>query len=287
MVSARLLGMQASPTATKATSQKNKSPLKTLLHVTHPTSKNFDSILDEHFPGLASLPGFESIRPLMLIMRNKTETRVSAINATWMLKSPTGRVSRHSYAYFFRPTRLKKASQSGQFAVIGSKKICVVSPFFCWTPKRFQKAAGPTALTALLQKYPIRNQLVLDAVSAQSLRGRLDAAIEAGGGLVGSGKSGLGQRYVATRNAEHDEALLLLTDRESTPGKTLEAALVQHRNTPLAPNASRQERIYYDARMHFASLVQTSLRHTDEHSAQTILEGVKNTPQTALSRRLV
>jgi hypothetical protein len=287
MASARLFGMQALPTVAKANSQKNKSSLKTLLHVTHPTSKNFDTMLNDHFPGLASLPSFESIRPLLLIVRNKTETRVSALNATWTLNSPTGRVSRHSYAYFFRPSRIKKASQSGQFSVIGSKKLCIVSPFFCWTSKRFEKAAGPATLTALLQKYPIRNQFALDAASAQSLKGRLDAAINVKGHFVGSRKSGLADRYVGTRNAEHDEALLLLTDRESAAGKSLEAALVQHKNTPPAPHASPQERIYHDARMRFAGLIQIALRHTDEGSVQTILEGVKNTPQTVLSRRSV
>jgi hypothetical protein len=132
--------------------------------------------------------------------------------------------------------------------------------------------------------YPTRNQLALDAVSAQSLKGRLDAAIDAKGRFVGSGKSRLAERYAATRNAEHDEALLLLTDRESKPGKSLEAAIAEHRNTPLAPNASLQERIYHDARMRFAGLVQIALRHTDEGSIQAILEGVRNAPQTALSR---
>jgi len=238
VVSSRLFGIQVSPTVT-ASPRKRESPLKTLLHVTHPASKNFDSLLDEHFPGLVSLPSFDSIRPLLLVVRNKTKTRVSAINATWTLNTPTGHVSRRSYAYFFRPTRLKKATQSGQFAVIGSNKFCVVSPFFCWTPRRFEKVAGPNALTALLQNYPIRNQLALDAVSAQSLKGRLNAAIDAKGHLVGPGKSRLAERYVVTRNAEHDEALLLLTDRESKPGKSLEATVAEHRSTPLAPNASR------------------------------------------------
>ena len=116
----------------------------------------------------------------------------------------------------------------------------------------------------------------------------MDAAIDAKGFLVGSGKSGLGKRYVATRNAEHDEALLLLNDRESTPGKTLEDAIIEHRTqkTPLGPNASREERIYYKERMRFAKLAQIALRRTGEESVQAILDGVKNTPPTILSRRV-
>jgi hypothetical protein len=283
MVSARLLGMEVHPTLEAEGSHK-KSPLKAILNVTHPTNKKFDSILNEHFPGLTSLPDFESVRPSILIVRNRTETRVKAINAIWTVHSSTGLVSQYRYSYFFRPIRLTKATQSGQVSVVGSKNISLVSPFFCWTPKRFEKQSGPTVLTSLLQKYPIRNQLVLNTGSAEVLKGKVDAVIDAKGRIAGTGRAALAERYVATRHAEHDEALVLLRDIESAPGKSLMATLVQRRNAPRTPPASRQEQIYNDARTRFAGLIQTALRRTDEGSVQAILERVKNTPQTVLTR---
>jgi hypothetical protein len=159
--------------------------------------------------------------------------------------------------------------------------LCIFSPFFCWTPARYRTAANPAL--ALFHQDPIEIQLCRDAASASSIRGKLDAGILAPQLLVGPDNGGLSTVFSVTRNAEHDEALSLIGIPRS--GSSVRAALAGHRSVPMGKPASMEEFVYRQTRRRYAGLLQRALRHTDIRSLQKLLESVKNSPPTTLTRR--
>jgi hypothetical protein len=282
IVSLGILGTRPASLLASIAPEKSRHSLRDLLHVMHPASASFDAVLDKHYPGLTSLSGFDTARPLTLIIRNKSKRAILALSATWSVIASSGTQNLHSYGSFFRSTKLLKASRSGQYPVIKPEKLCILSPFFCWTPSRYRKVASPLAVVTVLRESPIKNQLSLDAAVAASVRGRLDAAIASPQLLLGPDRAGLGSLFRITRNAEHDEALSLL--QASVSRGSLRAALVEHSNAPLEPQVSLDEWLYRRARIRYAGLLQRALRRTDQASLQKLLEAVKASPPTVLTR---
>jgi hypothetical protein len=161
--------------------------------------------------------------------------------------------------------------------------VCLFSPFFCWTPSRYKSVADPSVVVALLREEPDKNQLFHDAISAASIRGRLDAGILDPRLLVGPDRTGLGSFFAIARNAEHDEAVSLLNALPSS-GESIHNVLAEHANAPVGNSASLEERLYRQTRLRYSSLLQRALRTTDKNSFQELLVSVRDSPLTALTR---
>lgn len=293
IASASLCGVQAhalmsvAGSADTAASAKLKPSLKKSFRVIHPSSKAFNAYLDKHYPGLTSLAGFEAVRPLTLIVKSKIKTPTSALSVSWSLTSSSGQRTVHRYFSFYKPSKVLKTPLSGEYPVLGANKACIISPYFSWTPARYKKASSPSVLVALLQSDPVKKQLAYDAAAATSVKGRFEAAITTSGGIIGQRSKALANHYVITRNAEHDEALLLAKDHASASPKPLKALLLEHKHAKRDPQASDKEKIYFRARVRYATLLHHALRHTDENVVRKVLESVRTSPQTVLSRKPV
>jgi hypothetical protein len=259
--------------------------LGSLLHVIRPGNSAFDERLEKHYPGLLSLPGFEIARPLTLMIRNRSEHDALAISAAWLVKYPSGNEKLYRYAAFFRPNKFIRASRSGQYPVIRSHKLCLFSPFFCWTPARFKSVSAPDIVLSLLRQEPAKNQLSHDIASAISIKGRLDAGIFDPKLLVGADKAGLGSFFTVVCQAERDEATSLLTELgASASGKSLRDLATQHAATPVGNASSPEERIYRRTRVRYASLVRRALRYKDKNSVMELLESARASSPVAVIR---
>jgi hypothetical protein len=269
-----------------------KAPkLREVLHVIRPSNPRFDALINKHYPGLATMPEFTAARPLMLMVRNKGKQPVMALSATWSIKPNSGPATLHSYSSFFTPLRLSRAHQSGERPVMNRSKLCLMSPFFCLTPARYrrirtQKVGDSPAIVALLRQSFSRNRLTRIAAGAATVKGRLDSAIISPRLLIGRDKTGLAPAFSITRNAQHDEALTVLSAFNGHSKESLRATLVEHRNTPRKGHASPEERLYHRERIRYAGLLQRALRRVDDGSFRQLLESVKNSPPTLLTRKV-
>lgn len=260
--------------------------LRDLLHVVPAGSSVFEERLEKHYPGLLSLPGFEVARPLTLLIRNRSNRAAIAVSAEWSVRYPVGDEKLYRYAAFFRPTKLIKAPRSGQYPVIKPGRLCVFSPFFCWTPARFKSVARPNVVLAALRQEPTKNQISHEITSAVSIKRRLDAAIFEPQLLVGTDRGELGSFFTIARNAERDEAASLLDELgASSSQSSLHDLILQHATVPIGNPPSMEERTYRRARVRYAILVQRALRHRDKDSVLNLLESVRSSSPTALSRR--
>ncbi len=270
---------------------KRTPKLRDVLHVIRPSNARFDALLNKHYPGLATMPEFTAARPLMLMVRNKGKQPVTALSATWSITPHSGPATLHSYASFFTPLRLSRARQSGERPVMNHAKLCLMSPFFCLTPGRYRrirtKRVGDSpALVALLRQSPSRNQLTRRAAGAAKVRGRLDSAIISPRLLVGRDRTGLASAFSITRNAQHDEALTVLTSLNGRPSQSVRATLIEHRNMPLNNHASPEEKLYHRERIRYAGLLYRALRRVDDGSFRQLVDSVKNSPPTVLTRKV-
>jgi len=260
--------------------------LRDLLHVVPVGSSVFEERLEKYYPGLLSLPGFEVARPLTLLIRNRGSRAAIAVSAEWSIRYPAGDERLYRYAAFFRPNKLLKASRSGQYPVIRPGRLCVFSPFFCWTPARFKSVARPNAVLTALRQEPIKNQLSHEITSAVSIKRRLDAAIFEPQLLLGSDKGGLGSFFTIARNAEQDEAASLLDELDASSSESSFHELVaQHATVPIGNPPLMEERTYRRARVRYAILVQRALRHSDKDSVLNLLKSARSSSTTVLSRR--
>jgi hypothetical protein len=185
-------------------------PAQSSLTLIQSGNSGFEGLLDTYFPGVSSLPNYQALGPFLVIARNDTPLTAKAYAIEWHIHYPDGTISsivtRHFATRLMFPLQMKS---------IKPQDMRLVGPLLNVNPAEYQKyfVANPGVLAQIYQAHqlpPVPNGGSVDAV--------IDGVIFADGSSAGPNNLHLWERYVAARNAEHDEALAVFNLlKASTP----------------------------------------------------------------------
>lgn len=179
-----------------------------------PGEPGFDDALDSYFPGIRDVPGFETIQPILAILKNDPSHHVLAYVVQWNLMGADGTTSKIYLPLMSEPGAQwdiiqQKAILSGQRIVLRSNETELVSPFFHISAFRFpglrSTRAVATIVSVSLQRY-----FQLEPVVPQAVRASLDGVIYEDGAFVGADESRLYERYTAEQLIQRDEGKAIL-----------------------------------------------------------------------------
>lgn len=243
------------------------------LRVLTPASSEFTARLNSLYPGLANDPAFKKIASMSYLVTNEGSRKVFAFSTHWSITTGEGKFGR-TLNTMFRPkldgsgtmvlsARHRGTKMSGNVPVLKPGKTRLVTPFFAWSPRYYQRIQSSVKWNKLLH----RNAHVAfySALAEQSpaVTVRLREAIISKKKVVARSSNALSTRYRIQRNAEHDAAVsvhkLLTTghtDQQilSVLVKQAKGFTKDHVGKALDPTNKRQA-IYYKARQRQAAVL--------------------------------
>lgn len=197
-----------------------QTPLSRLLTLIQPNNPNFDTVLNQNFPGLQQLAAYQNMRPFLLILQNGTSYPVEAYAVTWETRAPDGHIMRSQVSYiqkhYLPRTELRPL-------IPGETRL--LSPYFNIGPAQYlvQHDTVGQLMASVTAHSPIVSQHLFTSVAAY-----IDSVIFADGAYTGPDHFQLVLRYQALRDAERDEANSILPLVESNaPAEQVQEALRQ------------------------------------------------------------
>jgi len=176
-----------------------------------PEDPGFDAALDIKFPGMRSVPGFQTIKPLLVIFENESSHDLMAFVVQWTITNQDGSTTKtllpvmHEPRGHWEPSG-DKAILTGQKRVLHSKETELISPFFHWSASQFSGLLSVHAVEITVSD-SLRKPLMLQSQMQHNFDAALDAVIYDDGLFVGGNESKLFERYMAEQLIQRDEGI--------------------------------------------------------------------------------
>lgn len=213
-----------------------------------PANLSFDSDVEQNFPGLTRIPQYDQIRPFLVLLTNQTALTAKAYAVRWKVSTAEG--PEHVLDSLFVRTHFLIPSANHSLRP-GEERL--ISPLFNLSPSEFQDHPSfseefPSAL------YPHFSERM--TITAQ-----LDEVVYADGSFSGSNATRLLQLYRCSRNAEHDEAIEVLSLANSGADQvTLDKMLKTHMTRGFSAQGTSITALYIHARAEQAAAYRDVLR---------------------------
>lgn len=169
-----------------------------------PGDVEFDSLLNDNFPGIANLEGFKAIRPFMVLLRNDSQKRVMAYVVKWDVQrnkmQPTSLMTQYIQEPF-------SAYERRAFV---PREIRLITHFFNIDPAQYK--SGHNNFAKLMAATSSGKDYSSEYVT--SVRPSIDVVIYEDGSSDGPDEFGLLKRYACFRDVEREfgENILNLLD---------------------------------------------------------------------------
>ena len=166
------------------------------LTLVQPGDPDFSILIDTYYPGLRSLPDYESIRPFLGLLRNDTASTAYAYAVVWDLHYADGAIKPISTYFVKRHWIL-----TGEDRVLRSHDIRLLSPLFDLSSDEYRSNRD------FVHAYPAFMFPRLG--QADFVKAEIDGAVFAGGVFSGDNRTHLAERFESALNAEHDEGVVI------------------------------------------------------------------------------
>ncbi len=253
--------------------------------VTGSKDPEFHERTNKLFPGLDG-SAFQLIKPSTFLIQNVSGPVIKAFSVVWSITTPSSAYSFHSF--FYRSSHPLKQLMSGQSQFLPKSESRLVSPFFNWSPSRFQQRKRPT-IDNRLNVTAFHGFLAQEIRSATLVQMQLDAVIFSDWAAIGPDTKGLVNHFSIRRNAERDEALSLapLMQTPSPDRNDILAFLRQHRSVKAiagadVPRSDADKFWYYNARKLAAGTFRRRLKQNDTSVFQKDVLALGNKPFTKI-----
>jgi hypothetical protein len=163
-----------------------------------PDVAEFDGRISSRFAQLVDWEGYPQFKKFMAFIQHDGTVKAKAYCVVWVFQLGDGR-QRSIRAHYIHKHLMPKISV--RTLESGSERL--ISPFFNISATDF-KAHPNHAAIKIPPNFPFQDAEVLSV--------SIDAVIYSDGSVAGQDKYDLRTRYIGTRNAEHDEAFLLLRE---------------------------------------------------------------------------
>jgi len=206
----------------------------------------FEASISTGYSKISDMQFFNRFKPLTAILRHEGALTVKAYCVHWLVKEESGGTRNIHAHYILKHSMPKPAVRSLE---PGAARL--VSPFFNVSLSEY--AADPVRVASLVpREFPFFDREVM-ATS-------LDAVIYSDGSLVGPDLFRLGDRYVASRNAEQDAAISVKRQmRVDGSVAGIERMLQRHIEIGVAAQSAEPKAIYLRSRAQEAVLLQRTL----------------------------
>jgi hypothetical protein len=178
--------------------------------IVQPTDATFDDALDANFSGIRVAPGFDRIKPFLVVVQNNTSHGILAYVVTWTLNQSDGS-SRNLYfpaVHEAHPavTNIMRQTLSGEEIVLSANQMHLVCPFFYWGRSMFPAFASRAANELTWNTEVFYPRMLNNAAGAKAF---IDVIFD-DGVFLGSDVSGLYERYQKEQQGQIYESAQVL-----------------------------------------------------------------------------
>jgi hypothetical protein len=243
------------------------------------------------FPGLLSDPGFQKFLPMAFLVSNVSNKPIRAFSSRWTVTDLNGQHQMDVMHYFHRRGERGAAGVywgikgnrtrfTGRVPVIKAGATRLVTPFFNWSPSFYKKNNNPN-WTQILQRRS-RPEVDLSELGSEgtSVTMMIGGAITHDGKSLGPYDQDLARVYRVTRNAEHDEALAVLTMVTAGASQAQIKEQLLFHGSGLAFDIQPNSDLYYRVRQRQAKVLLRRLNKARSDQFVKTLEYLKNRSRT-------
>ena len=256
------------------------------LQLIPPSDSRYAELLSQNFPGLQSNPKFTPVAPLTVLLQYNSGPRLAAFSLVWSVNSASGAYETPMFHYSHAGSRRKKkigaASVSGTRPILRAGHLVLLSPFFAWTPSRYQ--AGSHNWGRVNKKAEPGAFMLSEIQNSATVSVTIDAAITKKKLVAGSDKYNLCRRFSIRRNGEHDESLAIYRMLQSSASnQDIQNALNSHAT---APRSSKSENVlwYKQARRSQAEFLLAIFSSFGRDRLLTLVTRAVNQPKTVVQQ---
>lgn len=223
------------------------------LTILTPEMADFDALLNEFFPGIQSLPYFQSMQPYLVLIRNDGAVPAVVYGIQWNVRGLDGSTTTLENDYIAEPLA------GGPRLAPGG--IRLLSPLFNLTPRQYQ--AAPSLLDSYAgAEFPALASCITE----------VDGVVYADFTYAGPQGLQMWQRYTAARLAAHDEVVSTLKLlNSSTAAQVIMATLNAEIERGRWSRGLRIMNMYVQARGQCAKTVRDLIVRFGQAEAQQIL----------------
>lgn len=213
-----VLPSMAQPPISTPSTKPGAEEVSNILRVTHSSDGEYVQMMNSQFPGLMEDPYFAAIRSHSVLVTNVSSTDINAFSTRWAITTPTGGYDAPIHHYFAPEVRRKRTVHfgvsgertrfTGAIPALKAGTSRLVTPYFCWGASYFRNHL-PKNWQDRLNNGPSSKFFYYELSRASRLVVSIDAVIINQKDVLGDDFGQLGRKYRITRNAEHDEALIL------------------------------------------------------------------------------
>lgn len=207
----------------------------------------FEPLIAANYPGVLDAKLYHKMKPFMAIIKHEGASKAKSYAVQWSIREKGSGQPRRLLAHF-----LMKHSTPPRFAkTIEPGAVRLISPFFNCSPDEFSRWKQHVHST-VPGGFPY--------MEAEISSVDLDVAIYANGTTEGPDRNRFLNRYLAARNAEHDEGVSVARRLRAGAGSNeLEDLFLKHLQKGLAAQGVSPQALYDRARGQEAAILHNLL----------------------------
>ena len=254
------------------------------------TDSGFATAVASLYPGLQNDPVFQKLSALAILVTQQSGPGIRALSTSWGITTATGTFETVLYSYVAPGSKKKGRSEStirsAQRDVLRPGESRLITPFFNWTPGYYQSNPAPNWSALIGSKEP-GDFLVSELPNATVVKVSLDAVVFSDWKLIGHDKHSLRKRLRCTRNAEHDEALVVHKLLKSgASDNIIVETLQEHATAQRSSKIHRYARSYDQARRFHAQVLLSCFANTDRATFAQAVRRLKHQPKTVIKKAI-
>ncbi len=169
---------------------------RAVLEIIKPTDASFDSLVEQHFPGLVEMESYPTFRTTLVILRNIGDETANAYALQWTItpsRLPAYTISSRYVNRYIEPRTLNVSIEPGA--------VRLLSTMFNLGEARYEDANS-----FVLEYGPT---LMKQAIANVAVAASLDGVVSGNRHFEGANATKIYEQYTCSRNADHDEVLYL------------------------------------------------------------------------------
>ncbi len=162
------------------------------LTLIRPDDQEFETVLEEKYPGLQNLDCYAIVRPFLLVLKNSSSHSAVAYAVDWQIVT-SGGMLHHQPSFFVH----RNGAPANQNKILGPGEVRLLAPTFNVSASEY--AAGPQAVSALPTSVP-----PYTFANITSIASSIEAVVYEDGAYSGAHPDKLLARYVSINQAQRD-----------------------------------------------------------------------------------
>jgi hypothetical protein len=263
------------------------------LAVVAASDRSASKIIARKFPGLQKEAGFDRVQPFAFLVTNKTAHAIKAFQSHWIVENGDDRFEWQNLHFFTVHSAMNprmhwglkgnRTRYTAQAPVIKANASRVLTPFCNFSSKYFHNGSRPSWQEMIAKRSRPEMATIQSGKADLKVSMSIDALITNDFRVVGSNYKKLVNILLNTRNAEHDEALVVAQIINKGGSREDVASVLQHHSLGIGFDTTSETEIYNKARQRQALVLMRRLTYARWDQFIRTVQFLTDKPETGFS----